>query len=67
MPATSWTISLEGKAIGSLINDHCCFQNKESTEKASIWKIRKYDQKKYKKNETSQKVKRTENCEKSYM
>ena len=41
-------------------NSHPRFQNEESTEKESMWKIQKYDKKKSRKNETSQKVKRTE-------
>ena len=54
-------ISLEERSISrGQFNAHSCFQNEESTEKESMWKIQKSDKKKSRKNETSQKVKRTE-------
>ena len=47
--STSWTISLEDARPR--------FLNEESIEKESVQKIQKYDKKKSRKKETSQKVK----------
>ena len=51
----------EGPGRGQF-NAHPHFQNEESTEKEGMWKIQKYDKKKSRENETSQKVERTESC-----
>ena len=55
--STSWTISLED-ARPRLLNE-------KSIEKESVQKIQKYDKKKSRKKETSQKVKVFKNCERS--